>query len=157
MSKIAVTLTWGEMQQGAFAGCQRRLRAIKDGRQHHYGEPKKKLWDLWGTDVGAALCEQATAKGLGAYWGDTPAPDIDGDVGAYFVRGTELARGGLILHPDDLDGRIYICTIGTGPDFRLVGWLYAEEGKIGDFWRTDLERPCFIAPQRLLHGMEELP
>src|SRR5262249_41198338 len=128
--------------------------AIFRGRRHRFGAPTN---DFWGVDILAALSEMAAAKALGIYWADAPEPDVDGDVGPYFVRHTERPDGCLILHPADHDDRVYILVVGSPPSFRVVGWLWGREGKLQSYWRSDLARPCFMAPQEQLHGMDVLP
>lgn len=96
--------------------------------------------------------ELAFATATGQPW--TPVVDdyreiAGNDVGEYGVRGTAHRRGGLILHPEDEDERIFVLVVSADePDFVIAGWMRGEDGKRPEFWEEKkLYSPAFLVPQ----------
>lgn len=108
--------------------------------------------------VGAA-CELAFSDLFKIPW--TPLtyglPDlktIKSDVGGYHVRGTALPAGKLLLHKDDPDDGIFYLVIDRSPEFDVIGWIRAGDGKVEDYWETFTGRPCYMVPWRALVPVE---
>ncbi len=118
--------------------------------------------------IQGARCEAALAKYLGvSHIKGTPgAPDVAG----YDVRGTQYLDGRLILHPRDLDERIYVLVVGPltarhlAPRpyhlaFFVCGWIYGRAGKDKQWWDEPIGngRPAFFVPQQALMPIQSLP
>lgn len=146
---MIVKLTLEEGQEATRRGCQRRLRALRLGRQHRHGYDGA---DNWTAHIEAVGSEMAVAKLLGRYYVDTADPDYGGDVGARLqVRHTTLPNGRLIVHPSDPDDHFYVLVTGELPTYEVVGGLYARDCKREEWW-TDpgTGRPAFFVPRDAL-------
>jgi len=97
--------------------------------------------------------ECAVAKCLAIPWSPSDAGATPIDVGPYQVRATDAPDGHLILHPSDPDVVTILVVAVTVAKYRLVGWIDAQDGKNGRYWK-DLARngrPAFFVPQSDLH------
>lgn len=145
---LQVRLTAEELQQVAFIGAQRRIRALANGRVHRHGYDGA---DNWSVHIEAAGAEMALAKARDRFWADSAAPDYHGDVGQRTqIRHTLRRNGSLIVHPDDPDDYALILVTGEAPDYLLPGWIWGREAKRDEWWRTDTGRPAFFVPQAAL-------
>lgn len=151
---VTVELTPLEMELAATAGIMRRIEGRKRGRPEPWGEPP----DGWGADIEGAGAEMALAKVLGRYWAGAVVEDpreLDGDVGQRVqVRHTPRRNGCLLLHPTDPDDHAFVLVVGAMPTYRIIGWLYARQGKRESYWRTDTGRPAFFVPQGALRAFQ---
>lgn len=126
-----------------------------------------------GRDLQGALAELAVSRALDLPWDGKWLPvkvwdtwKINGnDVGKLEVRSTDRIDGRLILHHSDKDFSPYLLVISQplvmGDDssqlvYKLVGWIYGEEGKSNKYWRDNVPRPCYMVPQSKLKSMESL-
>lgn len=148
---MLVTLTPEECAFAAREGAMRRVRGLLK-RNHRHGEPR----DPWAMDINGCAAEIAFAKGMGMYWWPRATPDPDGDVGDWQVRWTEREDGALILHESDRDDQRFALVIGSMPDYRIAGWMFAAAGKIDAYWRDEVKRPAFFVPQDKLNRITAL-
>jgi hypothetical protein len=145
---MIVQLSWLELTQAAFVGCQRRIEALQRGRGDRYGYDA----DGWGTDIEGAAAEMAYAKATNRYWLSVVEDprELPGDVGPVQIRSTARADGCLILHPDDADDARFVLATGCAPTFTFAGWGIAGELKRDEYWRNGIARPAFFVPQEAL-------
>ena len=151
---MRVSLSPLELRQAELIGRGRVGRANAKGYRHRYGGAPP--GDVEAANVAAAAAEMAVAKALNVYWADRSELDYDGDVGAYHVRHTLHASGGLILHPTDPGDAVFVLARGGPPTFDLAGWILARDGKRPEWWQTRTGRPCFIVPAAALEPMAYL-
>jgi hypothetical protein len=137
---------------------QRRIMNMKKGLGAKYGAPEGEGSEE--LDIIAARGEMAVAKGLNLYWsgtvGDYGAIDVGGMVD---VRTRTKHWHSLILHPADKDDLPFVLVDASNPpNMRLVGWMYAKDGKDQKFWDdpSKKNRPAFFIPQEALRPIEEL-
>ncbi len=121
-----------------------------------------------GVDVSIQGCigEKAVSKALslpwdGKFFEDAQWQDwrLNGhDVSGLEVRATRHPKGCLLLKKKDRDDKPFVLAlIDDLPNVKLVGWLYAHEGKKPRYWRdVGYGRPCYLVPQELLRPMETL-
>lgn len=118
-----------------------------------------------GRDLQGALAELAVSRALNLPWDGKWLPisvwddwKLEGnDVGKLEVRSTERANGRLILHPSDKDYSPYLLvTSEAHPTYKLVGWVYGKEGKLDQYWRDNVPRPCYMVPQDNLQTISSL-
>lgn len=155
---MIITLTWAEMMLAYQVAAQRRIMNMKKGLGGRYGAPEGEGSEE--LDIIAARGEMAVAKALNLYWSGTV-----GDYGAIDVGGLVDVRTrtkdwhSLILHPGDKDDLPFVLVDASNPpNMRLVGWIYAKDGKDQKFWDdpSKKNRPAFFIPQNNLRPMEEL-
>lgn len=152
---ITVELDWSEMQQGALAGVNRRIRAIRSRRRTRDDSPPPDGY--WETDINGALCELAAAKALKLFWSDTSRLDKnDGDFAGLQVRGTTHKDGRLIVYRDDYDNQIYLLVIQDGATFVLRGWILGADAKRDRYWNASARIPAYFVPQDALNDMSQL-
>lgn len=150
---IKVTLEWYEWQCAALIGMMGYCDALRTGRKHRYGGlqgPKGMPESL--VHLHFAGAELAVAKALDHYWppliGAPPEgfPDVFPNLE---IRWTP--DGNLVLHDEDHDDRPYILVRGLGPNYEIIGWMYARDGKQRQWWRADWDRPAYCVPESALH------
>lgn len=148
---MKVTLTNGEAFDAAMSGVARRLRAISRDRQLPGGWDRRRKNGRWENDIQAAAAEKAFAKAMGLYWADSPDPEYDGDVGGWQVRSITDPSYNLLLYAEDPDEKPVALVCGEIPEFEVVGWIRAGDGKREE-WRSGerLERGGWIVPRSAL-------
>lgn len=152
-----VTLTFAEMLVAGNGGVLRHVNAVKRRVQ----DPDAHHRDPLEAQVSGAIAEWAVAKWLGVLWDPSvgltweEVAQVPGDVGKIEVRSTPYPSGCLPLHDYSFDDRAYVLVLShRAPEYTLAGWLWGREGKDRRFWRADLPRPCFLAPQGELRSMD---
>lgn len=152
---LTITLTTGELYVGAAVGVARRLAALKRGRPEVYGPAGPHYWQV---DIEAALAEMAAAKALNRYWKSPLLDSVGGslDLEGVNVRSTPHANGHLILYPRDADEVPFVLVRGVSPTYDLAGWCYGRDGKLTEFWRTDVRNACFMVPASKLRNINDL-
>lgn len=130
-------------------GVVRRINNIFRDHHDRHKMPEDKAWQF---DVHGGCGELCVAKVCDwlEQWYRVIEHKNAADVGPLEVRATDLSHGGLLMHDDDKDERIYILVTGSRENFVIQGWLYGKEGKKPAYWRSDIREPAFIAPQRVL-------
>lgn len=147
-----ITLTPSEMILASHVGFLRQVKSVREDRPDRYGCPPDEGWQR---AIEGACAEAAVAKALNRWWSGTIGLLREADVGKVVqVRSTFREDGALILHEDDKDDSPYVLTVGLAPDYRLVGWLLGREGKLPQYWRTDVRHPAYFVPQSVLHPFE---
>ena len=136
-------------------GATRRLSALYRGRNDVEGLcPEADRWDL---DIESAMAEMAVAKAFNLYWrGVSGVAAID--VGEYQVRSTYHQDGCLRLTDHDRDEEKFVLVVTDCPNFRIVGWIKAGDGKKPKYFlkkRPD-RPPVYWVPQKDLLPLETL-
>lgn len=149
-----VQLSWMEVRVAAFAGVDRRIRALAHGLADYHAGAASKPDRGWELDVQGALAEMAAAKVLDLYWAGGWPPA--GDVARVQVRSTVLPDGRLVVNQDDPDDVPFVLVVGVPPVLRLPGWMSGREAKAARWWQADVACPAFFVPQAALHPMHEL-
>ena len=150
---VAVHLEWPEVYRAAEVGIMRQVSACQKKRADCYGLNPA---DGWSAHIEGACGELAVAKYFDRFWSGTIGQVDQSDVGEYEVRTSDRQNARLILHPNDKDGARFFLVTGHAPDFELVGWIYARDGKRPEFWTdpTGKNRPAFFIPQSALHPIK---
>lgn len=89
----------------------------------------------WETDINGALAEIAVAKAYGVYWNPSVNVGKAADVGIIQVRSNTRKNGHLIIRKSDKDDEPFMLVICQNPEFHLVGWMYAKDAKVPEFYR----------------------
>lgn len=147
---ISICLDHMDMALAASVGVERHIKAMAAGRKNAHGLSDNA--DLWGIHIEGAAAEFAFAKALHLSWDRSTDPDkFKGDVEGYQVR---LGRGDayhLVVRKNDPDEHIFVLVTGRCPNFNVVGWIRAIEGKNPAFWTSKGGRaPQFYVPQSAL-------
>jgi len=153
---IKVTLSKHEWFMAAMDGVARRVATV-DRPDKHGTNPLNR----WQVDCDGACGEKVVSKWMNVYHSGNLNTYGLPDVAGHGVRTTALAKGSLIIRPDDADERPFILVLShLAPVFYLCGWLYGYEAKQQSAWWTDGGNgrdPAWFAPQEALHPMNELP
>ncbi len=79
------------------------------------------------------------------------------DVGLKEVKTTRRANGCLLIQKHSKATAPYVLALlDEFPIVKIVGWMNGEDVKQEKYWRTDVPRACYMAPQRDLRAIEEL-
>lgn len=149
---IVVELSDAELTAAKDEAERRIAEAAKGDFQPKYGSDHDEAKHRNG-----ARAECAAAKEFGLPW---PGASFGVDVVFFDVRSTPYRTGHLILHEKDADQRPFVLAI-TGPRVprvvRLIGWLYAYEGKCACYIDSKREGgKSFFVPQDKLRPMWRL-
>lgn len=141
------SLSTAEFLEAAIVGTLRQVINMSKGVPDRYGFKG----DAWGVHIEGACAEKLVARETKSYWiGALNHKDSGADAGPWGVRHTPLESGSLLLHPADADDRTFILVVGLAPYQRIVGHIKGAEGKLEEFWRTDVRHPAFFVPQSAL-------
>jgi hypothetical protein len=79
------------------------------------------------------------------------------DVGNMEVKTTRRVSGCLLIQKHSITKAPYVLVLlDEFPVVKIVGWMNGEDVKQPKYWRTNVPRPCYMAPQRDLRPIEEL-
>lgn len=107
--------------------------------------------------IAGALGEKAVAVALNVLWDGALGDYRAKDVGGYQVRSTPYPDGHLLLHNEDEDNDIFILITGKDGPYILQGWTIGRHGKLDEYLKRTIKRPCYFVPQSQLYSMEILP
>lgn len=157
---VTVKLTTAQLFCAATVGVMRRVDGLKKGRRDRWGAGQGSQWDR---DITGALCEYAAARWANRCWNGVASNDEElaglRDVGDLFdARGITQSHHSLIIHPDDPDHVPFVLVHCRAPQFDLLGWLFARDGKDPAYWAdpTGSDRAAYFVPQDSLRPMSEL-
>jgi hypothetical protein len=155
MTFVTTVLTPDEWRRGAHEGADRQIRRRLAGHQDAHGFNgdgfEKHIWGACG--------EAAFAKAFGLPWTGAGV-DIaqDSDVAFLQVRTRSHHDYELIVWPNDPLNAIYVLVTGTGPGYRVHGWICGRDAKQPKYWRRVTDRPAsYFVPQRDLQQFPDLP
>lgn len=155
--ELLVQLDKFEHLHACTVGCWREVYNVQKGRGRDAHGFKG---DGWGINVEGGVAEYAVAKGLNLFWSGVVGTPLQlrGDVGQLQVRSTALKTGRLILHPKDHDEDTFVFVIGQDCEFRIQGWILAEDAKQSRWWSdpSGKDRPAFFVPRDELRDIREL-
>lgn len=146
----SVVLNDVELRICAWVGRQRRQCADASGSNPGLGPSRVHELGVE-NHIRGAECEYACSRILNLYWRPWVASMAEAkrmrDVGGLIeVRSTDLARGRLIVKPDDPDDAPFALIVRKGNRFTLAGWLFAYEAKQFDLL-TGFGDPAHFVPQ----------
>lgn len=159
---IWVPLDPEERSEARIGGTERRRWSRQAGRREPAGTPPERGY---ANDETGYVAEWGFWKFTG-YRPDwrpqVTGLDHAGDVGPYYVRGTDHLGYRLILHRRDPGRRVFVLVWVQPAGVWLAGWLLGQEGKIlppeARYWPgANPERACFMVPQHHLYPMDTLP
>ncbi len=161
-SQVLVELTQHQLDLGVGVGHQRNALHRNHGRADGIVRSGTSLE----MDIDGALAELAVCVAFNEPWANAFVPQITDwdarrkalhDVGSMEVKSTKYAGGCLLVQPQFSDESPYVLVVtNLSPVFRIAGWLYGWEVKQPQFWRVDVPRPCFMAPQSALRPVNTL-
>lgn len=149
-----IHLTLTEVYEAATMGVKRQVSNLRHKRQHAYGGPAHRAWQM---HVDGCIGELVVARRLGREWtGNFEMLDAD-DVDSYQVRTTHYSHGKLFIHPKDPDDRIFVLVTGVDLDWVVRGWILGSEAKsIAPWGEPEPGRPCWCVTQDMLHDIDSL-
>lgn len=121
--------------------------------------------DSVGIDVDGAYGELAVALAFNEPWTNDfltaekwlLSRDNLPDVGNKEVKTTRRANGCLLVQKHSESMAPYVLVLlDEFPKAKIVGWMNGYDVKQFKYWRTNVPKPCFMAPQRDLRPIEEL-
>jgi hypothetical protein len=150
---VRVRLELFEVLLAAEVGIKRHISARKNGRADAHNCSRD---DRWRMDIEGACGEMAVAKYFERYWSGSIGRVDTGDVGDFEVRTRPRSDSDLILYRKDKDDSRYFLVTGNAPDFEIVGWIYARDGKRDEWWREPprCRSAAYFVPQSALHPLE---
>lgn len=134
----------GELHLAGNVGVLRMIYAVRTNRQRGRGATDNAGG---GDHVNGAIGEMMLAKHCQIFWSGTIGTiKASADVGeCYQVRATALRHGRLRAHPEDNDNQPFVLARILLPEVHLVGWLWGNEIKRPEHWRTDVPWPAYFA------------
>ena len=146
------TLNANEVLVAGYVGMRRNAEAKFNRRKARF--PEKVVGELWGKHIESAHAELCVAKALGLYWGFGVNTFHTEDI---LGSGIEVRWSG---HRKDLkirqDDKGYVVSVsGECPDYKINGWIEADNGKMAEFYHAD-PPPCYFVPHERLKAIEEL-
>lgn len=146
-----VRLEMGEILVATYIGSMRNAESKIKGRRPRFKE--RHTGELWGYHIESAHAELVVAKYLGVYWGfkvnTFHVPDIENT--NYEVRFSN--RSDVKIRPDD--SGIIISVSGECPEYRINGWVKADEGK-QEIYKCHKEPICYFYPHSKLNDIRQL-
>ena len=142
---IEVELTLEELIRAANVGVRRQAVNVEKQRRDQHGVSYDEGWK---THISGAIGECAFAKAIDVFWSGALKFRAQ-DVGPWEVR-TARGEGRLILHPKDKDESKFVLVQRlTWLRYRVVGWIYAKDGKQPGWWENptgEHGRTAFFVP-----------
>jgi hypothetical protein len=151
---IRMVATSTELMVAAIGGGVRRITGVQDRLNKNKHAEKSD----WATDIDGTLSEMMFAKWRGTYYMPENRSFKKPDVGGYYhVRSTSYVSGCLILRRNDAECAHlpFILAVTDPPVVMLIGWRYARECMVDEFWRED--KNAWWVPQGSLRDMNDLP
>jgi hypothetical protein len=160
---IEVELTHREWAKAAMHGCDRQIDGLIRGRVSTQTGSHLQPTDGWFWNVNGASGEACVAKWLGVPWdgcfGDLKASDV----ADLEVRTRPKHDYDLLVFDHDKDDRVYILVTGTGPRWRINGFILGRKGKNPEWMHAEPggkpngRAPAYWVPQSALnHDLELL-
>lgn len=153
-------LHWSELFLCGVLGVLRKVIMIREGQ----GQSAADKPDKWAREIEGNCGELVFAKLLHLPW----VPRVMGadkterqlikrfDVADLQVRTTHWRNGHLPLLKTDNPDDKFVLVIGESPNFRVVGWIRARDGMKEQYWDEKIDKPAYMVPQDILHGLESL-
>lgn len=156
---IDVRLSYAELIEAGLTATLRDVDNLKKGVSGRYGAPGVGEEGADKINILGVQAEKAVAKALNLYWSGSVGNHAARDVGGLIdVRARSEDWHDLPIHPKDVDDVPYVHVFNDAPCFRLVGWIFAAEGKKPGYWGdpSRKNRPAFWVPQIVLRPMSDL-
>ena len=149
---MLVRLTPDEVRLACHHAADRYSNAIARGAKPKINVDQPE--DRAATDFLSSMAELAVAKGLNLYWSGVQGIGVN-DVGPYEVRSTALANGRLVISEKDKDSQKIVLVTCNPPEFNVVGYINAKEGKQNIYRFTNQRGWCWMVPQDKLEKFEQ--
>lgn len=154
---VSVKLTGGEHAMAMFGASFRVKNSIDMNIGAVQGEPmdRRALNHILG-----AFGEVGAAKLLDKFWSPADAATMfNGDVGPFEVKAVQFdpdEERRLIVQPKNDGDRRYILAVVKLPVISLVGWIYGDDAKRPEWFKTYREGGgAYYVPREALRGMDE--
>jgi hypothetical protein len=149
---VNFTLNANEVLVAGYVGMRRNAEAKFRRRKVRF--PEKTVGELWGKHIESAHAELCVAKALGLYWGFGVNTFHTEDIADSSIEVRWSGhRKDLKIRPDD--SGLVVCVTGECPDYKIHGWIKADDGKRDEFYHTS-PPPCYFVPHERLKSIEEL-
>jgi hypothetical protein len=151
---IEIVLSEGELLIAHTVGGHRQIQNLRENR---YTDAEGDR--LWQYHIEGAAGELAFAKYLGVYWSGALGDLNARDVGGYEVRTRSRHDWDMPIYLKDANDKPCVLLTGLAPRLRIRGWLYAGEGKRGEYWadKAHNNRPAYFVPSNVLRPMTISP
>lgn len=150
---MIIRLTPDEVRHACHHAADRYANAIARGAKPKVNVDQPE--DRAATDFLSSMAELAVSKGLNLYWSGVGGVGMQ-DVGnRYEVRSTILRTGKLVISERDKDDQEIILVISDPPEFNIVGYINAVEGKKEAYRFTNARGWCWMVPQEKLRRFKE--
>lgn len=160
---IEIELTHDEWMNAAMRGCQRQIDGLIRGRVSARDGGHQQPTDGWFWNVNGASGEACVAKWLGVPWDGCFGNLRASDVGELEVRTLLRHHYDLLLTPNDRDDLVHVLVTGTGPRWRINGFILGRKGKNPEWMHAEPggkpngRSPAYWVPQSALnHDLELL-
>lgn len=151
-----ITLTSGEIRQGALVGVMRQVENFEKGRRDAFGAERDRGWQY---AIEGALGEMAFAKWLNVYWHGAHTFRADDVTGRWEVRTRSKHSYDLIVHPEDPDWKRVVLLTGLNGTYYVRGEILAGDAKRPEWWKdpTEKNRYAYFVPRCMLTPVEPGP
>lgn len=152
---VRIKLTPNEMMMAATIGVCRHIGALKAGRADAHGMDPGNGWKH---HIEGACGEIAVAKALKLFWPGTVNTFKDGgDVGKLQIKTRSKSHYDLIIREDDSDDAYFVLATGECPNYEVIGYIRARDGKRPEWIQTYGDRPAaWFVPQSALIPIGEM-
>jgi len=140
-----VVLTPSEVLTAGHVGLRRNAEAVLNKRKNRF--PEKYVGQLWGNHIESACAELSVCKALGVYWGCGVNTFHVPDIHLTDIEVRWSSRADLKVRPDD--SGVVVCVTGQCPEYKIVGWIKAEDAKQSK-WYYGEPPPCYFVPHNAL-------
>jgi hypothetical protein len=144
-------LNANEVLVATYIGSRRNAEACYTNRKSRF--PEKVAGERWGFHIESAHSELAVCKYLGIYWGFGVNTFHVPDVVNTNLEVRWSSREDMKVRPDD--SGIIVSVTGKCPDYKINGWMRAEDCK-QEKWKYDKDPICYFVPRIHLRPIEEL-
>jgi hypothetical protein len=146
---MIVNLTPQNMVTAALVGARRQCAAIVRDLKH-FGHRKNSKTLAFDHHCIGAMAEFAVAKQFNLFWDDNVGRTDGSDVGGILeVRARRPEVGlDLAIRPRDAGSKPYVLVYARPPEFEIVGWAFASDGKRLGKW-NDASSLYYVPPASL--------
>ena len=161
---MEIILTDAEFEWATQIGKKRESEALLLGKKDSYGIDPANSEEV---HIFGACAELATAIAFGLDWNASFNTFKEGSdicdishckVPPLQVRARRQEKYGLLVRKNDRNNDIFICVIGRGRKFRIVGWMFGKHAK-QQKWLSDhgnRKSPAYFVPQNELKKIDPL-
>jgi len=143
------------------AAIMQMMRATQKGwvGSDHGGTSGRSIRERWAQAIHGMMAEFAACKFLGVCWTAGVSGIQGSDALGIEIRATPWENGKLIINESDVEkhpDHPFVLIVGHWPNFRLCGWITAQEAARDKWFKADERPPSFWVAQSDLHDMSDL-